>query len=222
MDLSKIAGSLLSNDSLKGLSNLTGADNKDITNVLTSALPSLLSGATEQAKNESTAASFAGALAQHAKDDTSDLTSFKDSCSIILATSFLGNVDLADGAKIIGHLLGSGKEETVKKAAKASGVSEKKTGDILSAIAPMLLSLLGQQAEEDDDKESGASGLVGALLDNVDVGSLLSGLISTDTSSTSTSGKKKPASGKKKPASSKKSDASGIIGGILSGLLKKK
>jgi len=212
MDLSKIAGSLLSNDSLKGLSNLTGADNKDITNVLTSALPSLLSGATEQAKNESTAASFAGALAQHAKDDTSDLT------------SFLGNVDLADGAKIIGHLLGSGKEETVKKAAKASGVSEKKTGDILSAVGPMLLSLLGQQAEEDDDKESGASGLVGALLDNVDVGSLLSGLISTDTSSsTSTSGKKKPASGKKKPASSsKKSDASGIIGGILSGLLKKK
>lgn len=211
MDLSKIAGSLLSNDSLKGLSSLTGASNSDITSVLTSALPSLLSGATEQAKNESTAASFAGALAQHAKDDTSDLT------------SFLGNVDLADGAKIIGHLLGSGKEETVKKAAKASGVSEKKTGDILSAIAPMLLSLLGQQAEEDDDKEAGASGLVGALLDNVDVGSLLSGLISTDTSSsTSTSGKKKPTSGKKKPASSKKSDASGIIGGILSGLLKKK
>ena len=211
MDLSKIASSLLSNDSLKGLSSLTGASNSDITSVLTSALPSLLSGATEQAKNESTAASFAGALAQHAKDDTSDLT------------SFLGNVDLADGAKIIGHLLGSGKEETVKKAAKASGVSEKKTGDILSAIAPMLLSLLGQQAEEDDDKEAGASGLVGALLDNVDVGSLLSGLISTDTSSsTSTSGKKKPTSGKKKPASSKKSDASGIIGGILSGLLKKK
>ena len=213
MDLSKIAGSLLSNDSLKGLSNLTGADNKDITNVLTSALPSLLSGATEQAKDKKTSEGFAAALAQHAKDDTSDLT------------SFLGNVDLADGAKIIGHLLGSGKEETVKKAAKASGVSEKKTGDILSAIAPMLLSLLGQQAEEDDDKESGASGLVGALLDNVDVGSLLSGLISTDTSSSSasTSGKKKPASGKKKPASSsKKSDASGIIGGILSGLLKKK
>ena len=212
MDLSKIAGSLLSNDSLKGLSSLTGASNSDIKNVLSSALPSLLTGATEQAKNKSTAASFAGALAQHAKDDTSDLT------------SFLGNVDLADGAKIIGHLLGSGKEETVKKAAKASGVSEKKTGDILSAIAPMLLSLLGQQAEEDDDKESGVNGLVGALLDNVDVGSLLSGLISTDTSSsTGTSVKKKPASGKKKPASSsKKSNASGIIGGILSGLLKKK
>ena len=204
MDLLKIAGSLLSSDSIKGLSSLTGASNTDITNVLTSALPSLLSGATEQAKNESTAESFANALARHAKDDTSSLS------------SFLGNVDLADGAKIIGHLLGSGKEETVKKVAKASGVSEKKTGDILSAIAPMLLSLLGQQAEEDDDKESGVNGLVGALLDNVDVGSLLTGLISTNTSSSAST------SGKKKPASSKKNDASGIIGGILSGLLKKK
>jgi len=202
MDLSKIAGSLLSSDSLKGLSSLTGASNSDIKNVLSSALPALLNGATEQAKNESTAASFANALAQHAKDDTTDLG------------SFLGKVDLADGAKIVSHLLGSGKEEIVEKAAKASGVSENKTADILSAIAPMLLSLLGQQAEEDDDKDSGVGNLVGALLENVDVGSLLSGLISTDTSSSS-------GSGKKKPASSKKKDASGIIGGILSGLLKK-
>ena len=201
MDLSKIAGALLSSDSISGLSNLTGTSNSDIKNVLSSALPSLLSGATEQAKNENTAEGFANALAQHAKDDTSNLA------------SFLGNVDLADGAKIISHLLGSGKDEAVKKAAKASGVSESKTSDILSAIAPMLLSLLGQQADEDDDKESGVGNLVGALLDNVDVGSLLSGLISTDTSSDKDD--------KKKPASSKKNNAGGIIGGILSGLLKK-
>lgn len=205
MDLSQIAGSLLSGDSLKGLSSLTGASNSDVKKVLSSALPALLNGATEQAKDKKTAESFATALAQHAKDDTSDLA------------SFLGNVDLKDGAKIIGHLLGSGKEEIVKKAAKASGVSENKTADILSAIAPMLLSLLGQQAEEDDDKDSGVGSLVGALLDNVDVGSLLTDLISTNTSSTGTSGKK----GKKKTASSKKTDAGGIIGGILSGLLKK-
>lgn len=200
MDLSKIAGSLLSSDSLKGLSNLTGASNSDIKSVLSNALPSLLSGATEQAKNKSTAESFANALAQHAKDDTSNLTSFLD------------KVDLADGAKVVSHLLGANKEETVKKAAKVSGVSEKKTNDILSAVGPMLLSLLGKQADEDDDKESGASGLVGALLDNIDVGSLLSGLISTDTSSDKDD--------KKKPASSDKKSG-GIIGGILSGLLKK-
>ena len=199
MDLTKLASTLLSSDSISGLSNLTGTSNNDIKNVLSSALPSLLSGATEQAKNENTAESFANALAQHAKDDTSNLS------------NFLGKVDMADGAKIISHLLGSGKEETVQKAAKAAGVSQNKTSDILSAVAPMLLSLLGQQADEDDDKESGVSGLMGALLDNVDVGSLLSGLISTDTSDKDD---------KKKPASSNKKSG-GILGGILSGLLKK-
>ena len=200
MDLKKLTSTLLSSDSIKGLSNLTGASKGEVNSVLTEALPALLSGANGQAKDAGTAKGFADALAQHAKDDTSSLS------------TFLGNVDLADGAKIISHLLGSGKEETVKKAAKESGVAQNKVADILSAIAPVLLSLLGQQADEDDDKESGIGGLVGNLLDNVDVGSLLSGLISTDTSSDKDD--------KKKPASSNKKSG-GILGGILSGLLKK-
>ena len=192
MDLSKIAGSLLSSDSIKGLSNLTGTSTKDITSVLTNALPSLLKGVTEQAKNNSTAEGFANALAQHAKDDTSNLS------------GFLGKVDLADGAKIISHLLGSDKEETINRAVMASGVSANNVNAILSAIAPMLLSLLGKQTEEDGNQESGVRGLVGNLLDNVDVGNLLSGL-------TNASADK----------DDKKNDAGGIIGGILSGLLKK-
>ena len=105
-------------------------------------------------------------------------------------------------------MLGSNKEETIQRAVQASGVSENKVNNILSAIAPMLMSLLGKQTEEDDDKESGASGLVGALLDNVDVGSLLSGFVGGNDNSP-------------KPAFAQKSNAGGIVGGILSGLLKK-
>ena len=51
MDINKLAGSLLSSDSISGLSNLTGASNKDVTNVLTQAIPSLLNGAKDQAKS---------------------------------------------------------------------------------------------------------------------------------------------------------------------------
>ncbi len=199
MDLAKLAGTLLSSDSLNGLSNLTGASGNDITGVLSTALPMLLQGATAQAKDKDTAEGFSNALSQHAKDDTRDLG------------SFLSHVDLADGAKILTHLLGSDKDDTLKKVANETGVSQNKTTAILSAIAPLLLSLLGQQADEDEDTDSGIGGLVGTLLENVDVGDLLTGLISTNTSS---------GNGKKKPASSKK-DAGGIIGGILSGLLKK-
>ena len=81
------------------------------------------------------------------------------------------------------------------------------------------MSLLGQQADEDEEKESGVGSLLGGLLDNVDVGSLLSGMISTNTASESTStssGKKK----KKKTAKKDEESSSGGLLGILGKLLK--
>ncbi len=161
MDISKITSTLLSADSIKGICNATGASKKDVTGVLTAALPSLLTGATNQAKDESTAADFATALSDHAKSDTSNLL------------SFLGGVDLLDGSKIIGHLLGGGADDVKDSVSKASGVSKKNTASILAAVAPLLMSLLGQQADEDDKKESGIASLFGGLLDNVNLGSLL-------------------------------------------------
>ncbi len=198
MDLQKLAGTLLSSDSIDGLSSLTGASGKDVSNVLAQALPSLLSGAKQQANNKDTKDGFVNALADHAKDNTKDLS------------GFLGNVDLKDGSKIIAHLLGSDKGDVLSNIAQNTGVSEKKTSDILSAIAPLLMSLLGQQTDEDEDKDSGIEGLLGNLLDNVDVGSLLTGLL------TDNSGSNKP-----KPASAQSSTGN-LIGGLLQGLLKKK
>ncbi len=198
MDLQKLAGTLLSSDSIDGLSSLTGASGKDVSSVLAQALPSLLSGAKDQANNKDTKDSFVTALADHAKGNTKDLG------------SFLGNVDLKDGSKIITHLLGSDKKDVLSNISKETGVSEKKTSDILSAIAPLLMSLLGQQTNEDDDKDSGIEGLLGNLLDNVDIGSMLTGLL-TDNGS----------SNKPKPASTQSSSGN-LIGGLLQGLLKKK
>ncbi len=205
MDLTKLASTLISSDSISGLSNLTGTSDKDVSNVLAQALPALLSGANSQAKDKDTAESFATALSDHAKDDTKDLS------------KFLGNVDLKDGAKILGHLLGSDKDDVIGNIAESTGVSKKDTNSIVSAIAPLLLSLLGQQTEEDDDKDTGAAGLVGALLDNVDVGSLLTGLLTdnSSSSSTTTSGKKK--SSKKKATSDK---SGGLLGSLLKNILK--
>ena len=205
MDLKKLTSTLLSSDSIKGLSSVTGASKGEVSSVLTEALPALLNGANGQAKDSGTAKGFAAALAQHAKDDTGHLA------------GFLGNVDLGDGAKIIGHLLGSDKDSVTKSVAKKTGVSASKAGNILSAIAPLLMSLLGQQADEDEEKESGVGALLGNLLDNVDVGSLLSGLTSTNTSSTSGS-----STGKKKKKAAKKdsdSNAGGLMG-LLGKLLK--
>ena len=171
MDITSLIGTLLSSDSVSGVSKSTKASSSDVQSVLTAALPLLLNGAKQQAEDESTAESFASALLSHGKKDTSNLS------------SFLSAVDMDDGAKIIGHLLGND-DSAVKEIAKESGVSAKTTSNVLSAAAPLLMSLLGQSSDEEEKKKkSGAGGGIalalaaGMLLKNVDFGGLLGGLL---------------------------------------------
>ena len=89
MDLSSIFGTLMSSEGISGIAEKTGASSLDIKNVLSSALPQLISGADKQNTDASTQQGFVNALSQHAGNDTSNLS------------SFFGKVDLADGAKII-------------------------------------------------------------------------------------------------------------------------
>lgn len=192
MDLMKLAGTLLSSDSVDGVSERTGSSGSDVSKVLAKALPALLDGANDQAKGKKSSKGFASALSDHAKDDTSNLS------------KFLGNVDMEDGAKIIGHLLGSKEEDKVDEIAEEAGVEKADVLSILSAAAPLLLSLLGQQTEKEDKKEA-VGDLVGVLLENVDVGSILTGLL-TDKDSSKESSKKK--SNTKKSSSSSKTQKS--------------
>lgn len=195
MDINSLIGTLLSGDSISGVSKATKVKDKDVENVLSAALPTLLKSAKKQSEDKDTAEGFAKALLSHGKDDTSDLASFLD------------KVDLEDGGKIIGHLLGND-DDSVKKIAKKSGVSTKEAGDILSAAAPLLMSLLGQESASKKSDSNVALELAGALLKNVDMGDLLGDLLGGDTK-------------KKKPSKKKKdNDAGEIIGDILGSLLK--
>jgi len=201
MDINKLTGALLGADSIKGLSNLTDVSDKDVNSVLSEALPALLLGANNQAKGKDTTDSFAEALSEHAKADTKDMK------------GFIGNIDLEDGAKIIGHLLGAEKSDVTKKIAKKTGVSDGKTAMILAAAGPLLMSLLGQQADEDDNKSAGVEVLIGALLENVDLVELLTGVSLDD------SGKKGTKKSTKKKTTKKKEENS-VAGSLLNGLFK--
>ena len=194
MDINSLLGTLLSSDSVSGVSKATKADDNEVQSVLNAALPMLLKGAKKQSEDKDTAESFATALLSHGKKDTSNLS------------SFLKNVDLDDGSKIIGHLLGKD-DDSVKKIAKTSGVSAKKTGDILSAAAPLLMSLLGQESASKKSDNNVALELASALLKNVDVGDLIGDLLGGDNK-------------KKKSSKKKDNDAGEIIGDILGTLLK--
>lgn len=186
MDLMSIMSAMMGGSNTTGISQATGTQSGDVTSILASALPALLSGAGQQASNASTADSFAQALTYHAADNTSN------------TASFYKNVDLDDGAKIVKHLLGSNSSAAIKSIASDAGVTQKQASNVLAAAAPMLMSLIGQQTEQETRaaqtqaaKTSQTSSLMSSLLGNVDLGSLAGSLLSSAVSTNTSAAKKK-------------------------------
>lgn len=170
MDIQSLLGTLTNSESVSGVAQAANVSPESARSILSSALPSLLSGAVAQSQNDETAEGFAAALTQHAASDTSSIS------------SFLSGVDLADGGKIISHLLGSNTQSAVAAAAQSSGASEEETQSVLSAAAPLLMSLLGQQTSGQQASGAGIGGIMSALMGSGDVSGLLSGLLGGATS----------------------------------------
>ena len=214
MDLMSIMGALMGSPSTRGISQATGASTNDVTSILASALPSLLSGANRQATQTSTATSFAKALSSHAQDDTSNLA------------AFYNNVDLNDGAKIIQHLFGNQTNSITRSVASQAGVTQKQALSVLSAAAPLLMSLIGKQttaqtktATTQKAKTAQTTSLMSSLLSNVDLGSLagslLSGAISTNTAKTTTRSTAKKSGGVDLSDGLDAGDVIGILGNLI-------
>lgn len=208
MDASSILTAMLSTSNIKNIGKASGASTDQVKSVLTSALPTLLSGASTQANTASTAAGFLQALTSHAGDSAS-------------------KIDLGDGAKILSHLLGSSQAKNTTSIAKASGVEKSTVTSILAAAAPLLLSVLGKQSNDSGMSGNALGSLLGGLTAG-NMGSLLTGLLggtsSSATSSSASKPGKKPAAKKptaKKPAAKKDSDTlsqvAGLVGSLLSG-----
>ena len=192
MDVTSLLTSLVSTSNIKKISTASEASTTDVKNVLTQAVPLLIQGAANQSKG-STAEGFEQALSDHAKDKSKTL-------------------NLEDGSKIISHLLGSKSSTTVGSIAKAAGVTKASASSILSAAAPLFMSLLGQQT-------SGTSGnaltsLLGGLTSNVNMGSLLGSLLGGTANNAETN-----SSNGKKDDKKEESAAGNLLGGLM-GLLK--
>lgn len=188
----KVSGSLtkqlLSDDSVKTLSKNSGATNKQVEKVVSAALPILMQGMKNNSKTKTGAESLLSALSSHAADDTSDIS------------AFLKNADAKDGDKIVKHVLGGSKTDIEKALAKKSGASGTEVKSILSNLAPVLLSLLGSEAQSSNTSSSGIGSLLGGLLgaeeeeeedsgiDVGDIASLLLGGSSNSNSNTSSTG----------------------------------
>ena len=189
MDLTSLMSSMLSSEGISGISQAANVSSKDVSSILEQALPQLLQGANKQANNTNTAASFVEALTSHAQDDTTDIA------------KFLQGVDLNDGAKIVQHLMGANAGASI---AQASGVKKEDANNVMSAAAPLLMSLLGQQTTGKAAKKDTTTNLVTSMLSGVDTSKIAKTALKAAAAGLAVGAVKKTVSGNKK--TSKKDD----------------
>ena len=135
--LNSLLGSMTSNSSIDALAGKSGASTDSVQKAISSALPSLLGSLTKNASTTSGAKSLLGALSQH--EDASDVS------------SQIKNADEKDGGKIIGKILGDGKDDFISSIAKEAGINVGQSSQILSSIAPALLSAIASASKSDSD-----------------------------------------------------------------------
>ncbi len=185
---------LLEGGGVQTLAATAKADEAQVNAVLKDALPVLVGKMSDNAATKEGAESLNKALNDHKTGGAIDVA------------SFLKDADSADGQKILGHILGSDRDAATKALSKKSGLSSSKVSTILSLVAPLLLSQLGNNKKDDD--ASGLGGLLGGMLNggsNAGGGlgaSLLGNLLGGSSSSAS---------------SSSSSGLGGLLGGLFGG-----
>lgn len=151
MDLSNILGALTGNDAASAISQNLKIDQKQVSSVITAALPYLLGAMQQNASSQAGAASLADALGYHAGNAGNIVNNLK-------------TADLVDGKKILSHIFGAKLSSVLGGVSRSTGVGTNSVGSILASIAPSLLALLGKGQKGNGIDASGLAGMLGMIL----------------------------------------------------------
>ena len=168
MDITNILGALTGNDAIDAISQNLKIDQKQVSSVVTAALPYLLGAMQKNAG----AASLADALGYHAGNAGNIVNNLKAA-------------DLTDGNKILSHIFGGNLSSILGGISKNTGVGSNAVGSILASIAPSLLALLGKGQQSSGTNAAGLESMLGMILGGMSssgksntggLGSILGGL----------------------------------------------
>ncbi len=69
-----------------------------------------------------------------------------------------------DGNKILGHIFGSSKDDIHKTVSEKSGLSSGQTAGLMAILAPVVMGLVGKNANNQNTQADGLTGLLGSIL----------------------------------------------------------
>jgi hypothetical protein len=118
------------------ISQQIGAQPAQTQTAIAAAIPMLLTALTHNASTPQGAASLHNALGRH------------DGSILGQLGGLIGQGGSADGAGILGHLLGGKREDTQQSIARTSGLTPQQIGMLLTMLAPIVMGALGKHQRE--------------------------------------------------------------------------
>ena len=145
------------------ISETAGLDPSTTSSVIQTALPAILGGLANNAATPDGAESLNNALDQH--HDGSLLDNLGGLGSMI----FGGDTQVApppqaDGGGILGHIFGNSQGQVAQQVSNQTGVSSGQVAQVLMMLAPIVMSYLGRQKQQQGVDAGGLGGLIGGLL----------------------------------------------------------
>ena len=145
------------------ISQTAGLDPSTTASVIQTALPAILGGLANNAATPDGAESLNNALDQH--HDGSLLDNLGGLSSMI----FGGDTQAApppqaDAGGILGHIFGNSQGQVAQQVSNQTGVSTGQVAQVLMMLAPIVMSYLGRQKQQQGVDAGGLGGLIGGLL----------------------------------------------------------
>ena len=145
------------------ISQTAGLDPSTTASVIQTALPAILGGLANNAATPDGAESLNNALDQH--HDGSLLDNLGGLSSMI----FGGDAQAvpppqADAGGILGHIFGNSQGQVAQQVSNQTGVSTGQVAQVLMMLAPIVMSYLGRQKQQQGVDAGGLGGLIGGLL----------------------------------------------------------
>lgn len=147
----------LGSNALGQLGQQIGADHASTSTAVSAALPLLIGALASKASQPDGAAALHGAITRdHDGSILEDVEGFLTGA----AGSSVGT-GAADGAGILGHLLGDQRGAVEAAIGQSSGLSSDSTARLLELLAPLVMGSLGRAANSQNLDASGLAGLLG-------------------------------------------------------------
>lgn len=149
-DLMELLNQQLTGDNLSQISHQIGADENTTGQALGAALPLLISALANNSSRPDGAQALHAALAQD--HDGSILNNMP---------GYLSNPQAANGAGILGHVLGQQQQTVQQGLAQNTGLDAGSMGQLLEIAAPLVMGALGQQQQQQGFDADGLSSFLG-------------------------------------------------------------